>query len=71
MVSRFPHLLNIATQHVLSSLKNEVSHTHDYGDREVLLPLLHLFQELLTMVRYVRQRTLVDSSLTISMRMRG
>ena len=57
MVSRFPHLLNIATQHVLSSLKNEVSHTHDYGDREVLLPLLHLFQELLTMVRtYVSGR---------------
>lgn len=57
MVSRFPDLLNIATQHLLSLLNKEVSHTHDYGDREVLLPLLHLFQEFLTMVR---QLTLVN-----------
>ena len=58
MVSRFPDLLNIATQHLLSLLNKEVSHTHDYGDREVLLPLLHLFQEFLTMVC---QLTLVNS----------
>ena len=52
LVLRRPDLLNIAMHHVLSKLKNEVLPANDdYGDREVLLPLLHLFREFLTMVR--------------------
>ena len=52
LVARSPALLNMATQHVLTILQTEVQHVQDYGDREVLLPLLHLFREFLTMVRY-------------------
>jgi len=39
--------------HVLSILNGEVSHTADYGEKEVLLPLLHLFREFLIMVGVV------------------
>lgn len=50
LVSRSPALLKVAMDQVLSILKNEVSHSQDCGDRELLLPLLHLFKEFLTMV---------------------
>ena len=52
MVSRRPSLLPTAIQHVMQLLKSEVSHSQDLGDREALLPLLHLFRELLTMVSW-------------------
>ncbi len=49
LVSRKPHLLQQATNQVLGIIK-EISHSQDYGDREALLPMLHLFRELITMV---------------------
>lgn len=36
--------------HVLNVLNIEISHSHNYGEKEVVLPLLHLFREFLTMV---------------------
>ena len=51
LTARSPHLLNVAMTHVLMILNGEVSHSQDYGEKEVLLPLLHLFREFLIMVR--------------------
>lgn len=50
LTSRSPRLLQAAMSHVLSILSGDVSHSHTYGEKEVLLPLLHLFREFLTMV---------------------
>ncbi|XP_064406561.1 uncharacterized protein LOC135351490 isoform X2 [Halichondria panicea] len=50
LVSCKPHLLQQATNQVLGIIKKEISHSHDYGDGEVLLPMLHLFRELITML---------------------
>ena len=51
LISSSPALLHLAMQQVLGILRNEVSHSADPGEREVLLPLLHLFREFLVMVR--------------------
>ena len=53
LVSKKPDLLKEATIQVLNILQREVSHSQDYGDAEVLLPMLHLFRELLIMVSQV------------------
>lgn len=50
LTARSPQLLEVAMTHVLMILNGEVSHSQDYGEREVLLPLLHLFREFLIMV---------------------
>jgi len=52
LVSKKPHLLKEATVSVLNIIQKEISHSQDYNDREMLLPMLHLFRELLTMVRH-------------------
>lgn len=50
LTTRSPHLLHVAMNHVLKVLKGEISHSTDYGEKEILLPLLHLFREFLIMV---------------------
>ena len=39
-----------AMNHVLLVLSGDISQSQSYGEKELLLPLLHLFRELLTMV---------------------
>ena len=51
MVSRNPGLLKAALQHIIKLLKTEVSGNQEHGEKEVLLPLLHMFKEFVTMVR--------------------
>lgn len=61
LVSRNPNLLRFAVNHVCTLLKTGISHTQDYGEREVLLPLLHLLKEFLTMMVDVDHHSIYQS----------
>ena len=50
LVSQSSTLLLVAMQHMLQILKTDIAHAQECGDREILLPLLHLFKVFLTMV---------------------
>lgn len=53
LTAHSPHLLEVAMTQVLMILNGDISHSQDYGEKEVLLPLLHLFREFLVMVSHM------------------